>query len=137
MLQAIKKELGRINNNSKTKILIPLQQIGKTHWTLLAITLTKKDAPSENNTYTAEATHYDSKGIINKARDASSKGKKYVDEQVKNHFSAKVNYKYEGTQGLIDSHNCGRYTLTKLLALINPEENPKTIEDINRMINAK
>ena len=136
VLENIKEDLAKNNNRNNAKILIPLQQIGKKHWTLLAITLTKKDAPSENNEYTAEATHYDSKSQQNALRDWRSKGKKYVDEQVKNHFSAKVAYKYEGTQGLLDSHNCGRYTLIKLLALINLDQPRKELAAINDMINS-
>jgi hypothetical protein len=136
VLQNIIDDLNKDKNTSNAKILIPLQQIGKQHWTLLAIMLTKKESTSGNDEYTAEATHYDSKGLLNKTRDLWSVGKKYVDKCVKDNFpDATVEYKYSGEQGLLDHHNCGRYTLIKLLALINSDQPHKKLATINDMIN--
>lgn len=68
-------------------------------------------------------------------RDLCLKGRKYVDDQVKKYSLAeKVDYQYLKTQGLFDHYNCGRYVLLKLGELLELENAPKTIEDINKIL---
>jgi hypothetical protein len=119
------------NNEASIKILIPLQQIRKKHWTLLEIDLSNQSA-----------THYDSKGICSASflKDQStSKIKQRIKEWVKEVFPnvGEVDFKYDNTQGLCDNHNCGRYTLIKLHSLLNPEAKILSLDDINKSLNGE
>jgi hypothetical protein len=124
------------NNEAFIKILIPLQQIDKKHWTLLAIDLSVLTANNET------ATHDDSKGLISRSyiRDISAPAsmdriKKWVQNSFPN--IKEVDCQYCNAQGLWDSHNCGRYTLIKLYSLLNPKAQGLFLEAINKLLNGE
>lgn len=92
-----------------------------------------------SETPTVTAIHYDSKSWFSGSHTKDSwtlGGSERVGNAVKERFSAeKVEMKYEGTQKLPDTHNCGRYTLIKLANLLNLKSDPLSLEDINQSLN--
>jgi len=125
---------------TKFKILIPLQQISKGHWTLLEIRSTPSTTP-EKNVSPLCATHYDSKGFMTASffKDfllpEARKGRQRVEEAVKIlGEGTKVTHRYKGTQGTLDHHNCGRYVLLQLGKLLELKSAPQTIADINKIL---
>ena len=137
VLQTITTHLQHRDNEGTTNILIPLQQISKGHWTLLAIT-SKPSGKPESNKLSVTATHYDSKGQFSLSHIIdimTPQGLERIKNAVKEYFSTKtVKCKYVGTQGLLDHHNCGRYVLIKLRGLLDPGATKLSIDDINRSL---
>ena len=143
VLEYIKKDLEDENRNSKApiRLLVPLQQIRKEHWTLLEI---KIASLLEGR---AAATHYDSKGkrSFSYARDfrpmsnAPARINTWVREFLDNRDDSKkkvVAFKYDGVQPFIDNKNCGRFVLIKLHSLLDPGAQRLSIDDINKVLNA-
>ncbi len=144
VLEYIKRDLKDENRNPKApiRLLIPLQQIRKEHWTLLEI---KIASLLESH---AAATHYDSKGkrSFSYARDfrpmsnAPARINTWVREFLDNRNGSKkkvVAFKYDGVQPFIDSKNCGRFVLIKLHSLLDPGAQRLSIDDINKVLNAE
>jgi IQ calmodulin-binding motif len=136
VLEAIKKHLDSKteNNEAPIKILIPLQQISKAHWTLLEINMSSLTGSD------ATATHYDSKGQVSLShlRDVvCPKAKRRITEWVQQYFPyvKKVSFEYDGVQH--DRHNCGRYTLIKLRSFLNPEAQRLSLADINKSLHGE
>ena len=110
------------------RILIPLQQIDRRHWTLL-------DVDFSNGT-----THYDSKNTVVSciANFWHGKGISLVKNTLKKAFpGSKYESKNTGEQSLQDNHNCGRYTLLKLLRLLELRQDVASIKDINQIFSPK
>jgi hypothetical protein len=143
VLKEIKSHIAMTKKYS-FRILIPLQQIDKEHWTLLAI-ISDPNNKSKNNASTITATHYDSKAMLSAsgAKDnihslscffsqkISNSGISYVQTCVKKCFEAEMKKEYTGKQILSDSINCGRYTLLKLGELLNLANAPRSKDEIN------
>jgi len=138
-MQSGEQSLSIILNDIKThvsenkylgyRILIPLQQISRKHWTLLDADLS-----------TGAITHYDSKGKIGNelANLWHSDGITFVKETLRESFPELVyKAKNTGKQSLLDDHNCGRYTLLKLLELLNPSTGIKSLKDINKIFDSQ
>ena len=133
VLQTITTHLQHRDNEGTTNILIPLQQIRKGHWTLLAINT------QASGTGPTTATHYDSKGRFSasRAKDMlASKAQRRITKWVQGAFSTKnkVKFEYCGEQGMLDFHNCGRYVLIKLWGLLDPGATKLSIDDINKSL---
>ena len=135
VLNDIKNDLDSRSSSAKipTRILIPLQQISKGHWTLLAINT------QASGTGPTTATHYDSKGRFSasRAKDMlASKAQRRITKWVQGAFSTKnkVKFEYCGEQGMLDFHNCGRYVLIKLRGLLDPGATKLSIDDINKSL---
>ena len=153
-LKIVRADFEKNQDRKTAKILMPLQQIGKAHWVLLAISTQKGDGTPTRDR--PAATQYDSKGNANKVRDVYNRlsGVKYVksllsrtrgnamtgnenvEAAVKTTMDENIEmqYKYSGIQKILENHNCGRYTLLKLMELLDPETKIKSIADINYIL---
>lgn len=120
---------------NQVKILIPLQQNNKAHWTLLEITL---KIQSGTDRHTITSTHYDSKSqytgvFVDWLKSTSD----YISNTITKHFNdIELRYIYSGKQGVFDHVNCGRFTACKMTKFLYPDLN-YNIGDIDKIISGE
>ncbi len=124
ILKEIKDNFDKTSELASSKILVPLQQLGREHWVLLAIETKKQesDIASMNTQPQTTATYHDSKdAIIGTMRNwGDGESMATIEEAVKGHFGSdiQVRREYSGKQVWFDNNNCGRHTLEKLVEIM-------------------
>ena len=138
VLSKIKEHLETIcrGTGGSTQILIPLQQLDKEHWTLLEIVLGPSNKSGGRTNTIAKC--YDSKGWASNSNFVdfwvNARRIVYVKSCVNEQFGVDIEWIREGKQGVIDGHNCGRYTLIKMGQLLRVKNAPDSIDGINRVL---